>query len=155
MPKSSFQVFSDTNTKVVTVGYVGSSQGGGEKSSGKVSTERIETVHGSTAGASSSEFHTYLGSRNREKYRIEGMEALKQKHDEEQAFRDKVAENKRKDDERTKKNSLKRAKQKAKKQQQRKRAKGEDILNKSDHAVDNEEEEEEEEEMNEDDVQEY
>ncbi len=109
MPKATFQVFSDVNTKVVG-GYVEKSGG-----AGRVSTERVENVMGSSAGAGSGEFHMYLNSRNREKDRMENIDAQRKQEEENRAFQEKLALNKKLSELRTEKNSKKRQKAKARK----------------------------------------
>ena len=118
MPKSTFQVFSDVNTKVVS-GYVEGKSGG----SGKVVTERVDNVMGSSAGAGSGEFHMYLSSRNRENFRLESIDAQRKQEEEEKAFKEKLALNKLLDDQKTAKNVKKRQRIKQKKEENRKKAK--------------------------------
>jgi len=112
MPKATFQVFSDVNTKVVG-GYVEPKHTGG--GGGKVQTERVENVMGSSAGAGSGEFHMYLNSRNREKARMENIDAQRKKEEEDKAFQEKLALNKKESQDRTDRNSKKRQKAKARK----------------------------------------
>lgn len=113
MPKATFQVFSDINTKVVG-GYVEpkSVEGAGSK----VQTERVENVMGSSAGAGSGEFHMYLNSRNREKARMENIDTRRQKEEDDKAFQEKIELNKKMSQERVEKNSKKRQKAKARKE---------------------------------------
>lgn len=120
MPKSSFQVFSDVNTKVVA-GYVENKAAG----SGKVVTERVDNVMGSCAGAGSGEFHMYLNSRNREKFRVESIDSQRKQEEEEKAFKDKLALNKRLDEERLQKNAKKRQRAKQRKEEFKKKTKTE------------------------------
>ena len=122
MPKATFQVFSDVNTKVVG-GYVEPKAGGG----GKVQTERVENVMGSSAGAGSGEFHMYLNSRNREKARMENIDTQRQKEEEDRAFQEKLALNKKMSEDRVQKNAKKRQKAKARKDNFKKKQKTEGI----------------------------
>ena len=66
----------------------------------KVIIDKIETVMGTQAGAGSGEFHMYLNSRNREKFRIENIESEKKKEEAEMAFKEKIERNKLLDEER-------------------------------------------------------
>lgn len=109
MPKPTFQVFSDTNTKVIS-GYTAPVPG-----KTKVIIDKIETVMGTQAGAGSGEFHMYLNSRNREKFRIENIESEKKKEEAEVVFKEKIEKNKLLDEERLKKNVEKRKRLKEKK----------------------------------------
>jgi len=109
MPKPTFQVFSDTNTKVIS-GYTAPVPG-----KTKVIIDKIETVMGTQAGAGSGEFHMYLNSRNREKFRIENIESEKKKEEAEMAFKEKIERNKLLDEERLKRNVEKRKRLKEKK----------------------------------------
>ena len=109
MPKPTFQVFSDTNTKVIS-GYTAPVPG-----KTKVVIDKIETVMGTQAGAGSGEFHMYLNSRNREKFRIENIESEKKKEEAEMAFKEKIERNKLLDEERLKRNVEKRKRLKEKK----------------------------------------
>lgn len=109
MPKPTFQVFSDTNTKVIS-GYTAPVPG-----KTKVIIDKIETVMGTQAGAGSGEFHMYLNSRNREKFRIENIESEKKKEETEMAFKEKIERNKLLDEERLKRNVEKRKRLKEKK----------------------------------------
>lgn len=113
MPKATFQVFSDINTKVVG-GYVEPKSAGG--GGGKVQTERVENVMGSSAGAGSGEFHMYLNSRNREKARMESIDAQRKKEEDDKAFQEKLELNRKVSQDRTDKNSKKRQKAKARKE---------------------------------------
>lgn len=141
MHKATFQIYSDINTKVVP-GYV---DGKSLSKPAKVSTEKVENVMGSCAGAGSGEFHMYLNSRNREQSRLQEIDESKRVTEEERIFCEKVAKNKMINEERTKRNSEKRKKMKCRKELNRKKAK----LNKqttasedSDNAGDSEEEQE-------------
>lgn len=109
MPKPTFQVFSDTNTKVIS-GYTAPVPG-----KTKVIIDKIETVMGTQAGAGSGEFHMYLNSRNREKFRIENIESEKKKEEAEMVFKEKIERYKLLDEERLKKNVEKRKRLKEKK----------------------------------------
>lgn len=126
MPRKSFQAFSDVNTKVQSHGYVtgaaaeNAAKGG---KAGKVQTEIIEEVRGSCAGAGSGEFHKYIGARNREKDRIEEIEAAAVALDAAAAYRAKVEQNQRLNEERARKNAEKRKRAKARKQLTRKKQK--------------------------------
>jgi hypothetical protein len=119
MPKATFQVFSDVNTKVIG-GYVEQKSNGG----GKVHTEKAVTVMGSCAGAGSGEFHMYLNSRNREKFRMESIDEQRQKEEEVRKFKEKLDLNKKLAEERVQKNAKKRLQKKQKKENSRKKAKG-------------------------------
>eukprot|EP01036_Dinobryon_divergens_P025429 gene25429-33975_t len=112
MPRhSTFQLFSDTTTKVVNDHNAGSDAG---PVKGKVVTEKVINVMGSTAGAGSSEFHLYVSARNREIFRIEDIEERKKREEEEEAYIKKVEQNKREADERTAKNAEKRKRKREK-----------------------------------------
>jgi len=117
MPKPTFQVFSDTNTKVIS-GYKAPVPG-----KTKVIIDKIETVMGTQAGAGSGEFHMYLNSRNREKFRIENIESEKKRYEAEIMFNEKIKRNKLLDDERLKKNVEKRKRLKEKKKMMNKKKK--------------------------------
>lgn len=116
MPKSSFQVFTDTNTKVITgLATEGNSNNGGKK----VTVERIENIMGSSAGAGSGEFHNYLEARKRENHRMASLEDSKREEDERKAFAEKVMRNKAEAEQRTQKNALKRKLKNNKKDQRK------------------------------------
>lgn len=111
MPKTSYQVFTDANTKIVT-GYSGIGASSGDNGSKRVVIEKIENMHGSAAGAGSGEFHMYLGARKREKDRIEEMEQQKKIEEEKNSFAQKVERNRLEAEMRTQKNREKRFKMK-------------------------------------------
>mmetsp|Transcript_13836 Transcript_13836/g.18919 ORF Transcript_13836/g.18919 Transcript_13836/m.18919 type:complete len:153 (+) Transcript_13836:39-497(+) len=119
MPRhSSFQLYSDTNTKVVNetpAGSIGQNAGvANEGSKQKIVTEKIVNVMGSTAGAGSCEFHLYISARNREIFRMEDIERNKILEEETAAYEKKVEKNKREADERTAKNAEKRKRKREK-----------------------------------------
>lgn len=118
MPKTSYQVYTDANTKVIA-GYSGTGASSGDNASKRVVTEKIENMHGSAAGAGSGEFHMYLGARKREKERIEGMEQQRKLDEEKNSFTLKVEQNRLEAEMRTQRNREKRLKMKerAKKRQ--------------------------------------
>ena len=140
MPKPTFQVFSDTNTKVIS-GYTAPVPG-----KTKVIIDKIETVMGTQAGAGSGEFHMYLNSRNREKFRIENIESEKKKDEAELVFKEKLERNKLLDEERLRKNVEKRKRLKDKKKIMNKKKKkvvttdGKDEDEDEDDDIDNEKE---------------
>ena len=130
MPRhSSFQIFSDTTTKVVT-GYAegalidpstGADDGekvegrqlpGGGVISNKIVTERVDNVMGSVAGAGSCEFHKYLDSKKRETRRMLDIETRQKQKDESEEFAGRLEKNKNVAEERTRKNSEKRKRKK-------------------------------------------
>lgn len=122
MPRySAFQFYSERDTKTVS-GYVekeskAGSSTSGEKSTGgkeRVVTERVENVSGSTAGASSSEFHMYLNARARERARLESIESNLALEKESKALQERVEANRREAEERTQKNAAKRKRKKEK-----------------------------------------
>jgi hypothetical protein len=118
MPRfSNVQIFSDKDTKLVS-GYVGQNGSGGENK-GKLDTEKVVTTTGSCAGAGSGEFDLYRAARNRERERLEDLDAKLRKEAEEEVFAMKVSNNKRQAEERTEKNRLKRQKKKAKSSQRK------------------------------------
>lgn len=141
---STFQVFSDVNTKTVS-GYQEPSTSSSSKTetgdnnsvkgSSKVVTERVENVMGSCAGAGSSEFHLYLNARKRETARLENI-TVNQKHIDESKQRElKVEQNRLADEDRERKNADKRKKKKDKKIKKRKFSKtnsGDKIINTND-----------------------
>jgi hypothetical protein len=110
MPRTSFQVFTDTTTKIVNA-YGGT----GEANQGKVPVDTVIFTLGSSAGAGSGEFHKYLGARNREKDRIEKIELSSAMEEEKVKFAAKIEQNRREAEERTKRNAEKRKKLKQKK----------------------------------------
>lgn len=121
MPRSGYQVFTDSNTKVVSAyGGSGPSGGGGAKA-GRVKVDKVEFTMGSSAGAGSGEFHKYLGARNREKERIEEMEQSAKVEEEKRAFAERVERNRLEAEERTRRNAEKRKKLKMKKEMRKKR----------------------------------
>lgn len=110
MPRhSTFQLFSDTNIKIVN-----DASASGEQPKGKVVTEKVVNVMGSSAGAGSSEFHLYVSARNREIFRMEEIEERRKKDEEEAEYIQKVERNKREAEERTLKNAEKRKRKKEK-----------------------------------------
>ena len=122
MPRhSTFQLYSDTTTKVVNDSNNAGSDGGPVK--GKIVTEKIINVMGSTAGAGSSEFHLYVSARNREIFRIEDIEERKKREEEEEAYIKKVEQNKIEAEERTAKNAEKRKRKREKERENSKAAK--------------------------------
>lgn len=112
---TSMQTLSDTNTKVVS-GYAGGGGGeGGKKGVTKPPVEdQVRMLTGSTAGANSSEFHLFLGSRRRELDRIDSFEQAAKRDEEERIFAEKVEQNRKEDEERTRKNAEKRKRKKDK-----------------------------------------
>jgi len=121
MPRhSSFQLYSDTNTKVVnetpTAADIGQRGVGiiNEGPKQKIVTEKIVNVMGSTAGAGSCEFHLYISARNREIFRMEEIERKKVLEEESAEYGKKVEKNKREADERTAKNAEKRKRKREK-----------------------------------------
>lgn len=107
---TSVQVYGDHNTKVVS-GYKEGAQTGG-----KPKIERVDnSTTGSCAGAGSEQFHLYLSARRRERERLEQIDREETVKEQERLFAEKVAQNKRKADERTHKNAEKRKKKKLKK----------------------------------------
>lgn len=128
MPKGSFQVFTDKNTKVISPygpSGGGSSGAGGSSNGGskKVAVERVINRHGSSAGASSGDFHDYLGARKREKDRIGSMEQELQIEEERKAIVEKVLKNREEADQRTAKNRLKRQRMKERRKKGNKKQK--------------------------------
>ena len=95
-----------------------------QKGHAKVETEKAITVMGSCAGAGSGEFHMYLNSRNREKFRIESIDAQRRQEEEARKFQEKLEINKKLDEERLQKNAKKRLRQKQRKEKNKKKAKG-------------------------------
>ncbi len=121
---STFQVYSDANTKVVG-GYhdpsAPSSSAGGDKvipgnvkGISRVETDKVENVMGSCAGAGSSEFHLYLSSRKRETQRLESIEFDDKRRLEAEQLQQKKDRLKFENDERERKNAEKRKKKKNK-----------------------------------------
>lgn len=110
------QIFSDKDTKLVS-GYVGSGQTNEAKGApkAKLETEKVIVTTGSAAGAGSGEFDLYRAARNRERDRVEKLDAQLRKEAEEEVFAQKVNRNKREAEERTEKNRLKRMKKKKQK----------------------------------------
>jgi hypothetical protein len=119
MPKGSFQIYSDTNTKIINAYGPGSSNQSGPKT---VKVERITNISGSSAGAGSGEFHNYLGIRKRERERLEGIEKLSKEEEERKEFIAKIQQNKEEAEMRTEKNRLKRMKMKDRKKKNKGRA---------------------------------
>lgn len=128
MPKASFQVFTDRNTKIIPSS--GNESSGGS-SGGKIQTERVQNVAGSVAGAGSGEFHNYLNTRKRERERVEEMEKTIADDEERKAFQAKVEANKKEAEEKTKKNAAKRQKKKEKRKLRRKLENGKEVECKS------------------------
>ena len=129
MPRhSSFQIFSDTNTKVVSAysekqALVDEDKAkkhvGGGFVSNKVVTERVENVKGSTAGAGSTEFHKYLNAKKREQFRLETIELQDKEAEEKRVLQEKIEKNKLEADMRVKKNAEKRKRKKDKAKQRK------------------------------------
>ena len=145
MPRhSSFQVFADTNTKVLT-GYQvpiptsSDIEKLNERGKPRVETEKIRNPTGSIQGAGSSEFHLYTLSRKREITRLESLEENDAKEKELQEYREKAAMNKSIEEERERKNAEKRKKKKMKKLLKRKAMKTGDGNKKNDDNDDDEE----------------
>jgi Protein of unknown function (DUF1168) len=110
---TSVQIYGDQNTKVVS-GYKEAPQGGSAGARPKI--ERVDnSTTGSCAGAGSEQFHLYLSARRREKDRLEQIDREDTIREQERLFAEKVAQNKRKAEERTQKNAEKRKKKKMKK----------------------------------------
>jgi hypothetical protein len=125
---STFQVYSDVNTKTIS-GYQDPSSSSTNssanessvvKGSSKVVTERVENVMGSCAGAGSSEFHLYLNARKRETARLENISVNQKLVDEHKLRELKLEQNKLADEDRERKNADKRKKKKDKKLKKRK-----------------------------------
>lgn len=111
---TSLQVFTDSNTKVVT-GYKGSEPtvGGGNSSAApaqpkRIHVEKVENIMGSCAGAGSSEFDIYRASRKRERMRLEAIDKDYEEEETRRQLIERVTKNKAEAEERTKKNSEKR-----------------------------------------------
>jgi Protein of unknown function (DUF1168) len=122
MPRyTSTQVFTDTNTKIVSSGSYG-----GDNSNKKVKVEKVDNVMGSTAGAGSGEFDLYRSARRREITRLESMDKADKEEAERRLFAEKVERNRREADERTAKNASKR-KRKREKRKTEQMQKGEHI----------------------------
>lgn len=115
MPRTSYQVFTDLNTKVIAGYEEGTVASGSGSSSTKVVTEKVINRHGSSAGASSGEFHMYLDARKRERERIQLIELNDKAEEEKSRFAAKVEQNKKESLERTKRNAAKRKRLKEKK----------------------------------------
>ena len=87
---TSVQTFSDRHTKVVQAAPASTTSSGRAVAP---TTDRVMNVSGSTAGASSSEFHIYRASRQRELTRIEIMETEERERKEREDFASKVERN--------------------------------------------------------------
>ncbi|KAJ1988914.1 hypothetical protein GGI25_005102 [Coemansia spiralis] len=74
--------------------------------------EIVLNVRGSSAGAGSSDFHTYREQRRKENLRIQLMEKAAAEDEEKERFAREMASLKRKDEEKTAKNRAKRLKKK-------------------------------------------
>mmetsp|Transcript_12182 Transcript_12182/g.15967 ORF Transcript_12182/g.15967 Transcript_12182/m.15967 type:complete len:186 (-) Transcript_12182:344-901(-) len=110
------QAYSDNNPKVVQVSY-DQARGGKDAEKKKLKTERVENVMGSTAGAGSSDFHTYRGHRMTEIKRMEQIEAKAAEDQRRAEFEERVAQKRKECEERTKKRAEKRKKRKMRKKQ--------------------------------------
>ena len=73
----------------------------------------VNSVQGSSSGAGSGEFHVYKASRRRENERLAAMDAENRQEREAREFEEARREQKRADDERTRKNRVRRERQKA------------------------------------------
>ena len=109
---TSVQGFSDQNTKTISSSSTSAPPGAPKA---KLVTERVLNVHGSTAGASSSEFDVYRLGRRRELDRLNAMEQETRKAVVEELYVAKIERNRIEAEERTKKNAEKRKKKKMKK----------------------------------------
>jgi hypothetical protein len=71
---------SDNNPRVASLPYEEASGGreinpDDDKPAGKVESEKVDNVSGSSAGAGSGDFHTYRHARNREFFRLAKIKA--------------------------------------------------------------------------------
>lgn len=132
MGKIAIQSYSEKNTKLIPAapsssssssnngagssGGTGGGHAGGESaeggSGGKLVVNKVTNYMSSIAGASSSEFDTYVALRRRERERMEQIEKQAVKLEQEQDFAGRVASNRKEAEERTKKNAMKRKRKK-------------------------------------------
>ena len=80
-----------------------------------VRVEKVENVHGSTAGAGSGDFHQYRQMRRKERYRLIKMEAEARRQKDQIEHEQQRIDRQRETDVKTMKKSLKRQNKKAKK----------------------------------------
>ncbi|KAG5179238.1 hypothetical protein JKP88DRAFT_350029 [Tribonema minus] len=82
------QAYSDSNPKVAKVSYEQATQGGEKHTtaSGRLQTDKVDNVMGSTAGAGSGEFHMYRAARRREIHRMAAIEAAAKADEERRAL---------------------------------------------------------------------
>ena len=133
---TSVQGFSDQNTKTISSSSTNAPPGAPKA---KLVTERVLNVHGSTAGASSSEFDVYRLGRRRELDRLNAMEQETRKAVVEELYVAKIERNRIEAEERTKKNAEKRKKKKMKKIVNKKKQK---LSDGTAHVADNEDSDE-------------
>ena len=107
-----------TNEKTKLVGGYAAAAGGAEGVGAPKAPrpDKVENVMGSTAGAGSCDFHLYRAARSREVSRLESLESADAIEQERAAFSERVDQNRKEAEERTKRNAEKRKKRKRKKQ---------------------------------------
>jgi len=107
-----------TNEKTKLVGGYAAAAGGAEGVGAPKAPrpDKVENVMGSTAGAGSCDFHLYRAARSREVSRLESLESADAIEQERAAFAERVDQNRKEAEERTKRNAEKRKKRKRKKQ---------------------------------------